>query len=150
MATRLYIVLRSDLLGMSPGRAAAQASHGTSDFHESFAGLSVSTSPAHSMMKSSFKEWKSEAGNFGTAIVLKATYSEIIDLLHDADSARLKDPSKYNFYWKEIIDPEYFYKGPGELFEAHDVMTGAVFFIPPNGSEETEKLYEKIAVLPLF
>ena len=151
MAARLYIVLRSDLIGMSPGRAAAQASHGTSDFHESFGTLKISTVAGHSFMKGAFEDWKREAGNFGTAIVLKASYPEIMDLLDLAFNARHVDPSKYHFYSSKIIDPQYFFKGPGELFEARDVTTGAVFFIPdPIKNPELAKLAEKVGLLQLY
>jgi len=152
MAARLYIALRSDLLGMSPGRAAAQASHGTSTFHEKFNSL-PETSLTYSL-KRAVNEWKEEAEGFGTAIVLKATYGEILDLQDQAVLARAEnsDTSKDNFYFRRIIDPQYFYKGPGELFEAKDVLTGAVVFIPDESREveEVGRLFEKIYALPLF
>lgn len=149
MTRPLYIVLRNDLIGMSPGRAAAQASHGTSQFHEAHRDLDVTTAPSFSFMKQAFKDWKREAGKFGTTIILQASQKQLTSLVSFAGAGVLAD--RFDFWFSEIIDPEYCVSGNEEIFVGKDIRTGAVFFVPEeSGSACSEELFLHLKGLELY
>jgi hypothetical protein len=70
---RLYILLRTDLQSMGPGRAAAQASHASNAFIHDFG-------PGSKCERGDVKEWQRQTKQgFGTAIVLGVTKKQIDD-----------------------------------------------------------------------
>lgn len=151
MSRPLYIILREDLIGMCPGRAAAQASHGTSDFHESMVHLSLShPSGPSKFVVENYQRWKREAGNFGTVIVLRAPTEELNRLWELLWS--FKNPgSNFTFWVKKIIDPEYCIRSQDDLFTASNVVTGLTVFIPeaPPGTN-SDDFYQEIQKLKLW
>lgn len=81
----LFILMRSDLESLNPGKMAAQATHAANDFQ----------SQAQEIMKFEFKQWCGEtdepgcwkAGTFGTTIVLDGkTEEHITNAINDLDS----------------------------------------------------------------
>lgn len=152
MTNPLYILLRTDLLGMSPGRAAAQASHATSLFHEKMTTLNYfSKDVVHSRLISNYSTWKSEAGQFGTTIVLGASARELHELFNKSIEAKIKSLDMQSFYYSEIIDPEYYIKGPDELFKGQNILTGGVFFfVDPIYNEQVQSILEEIKTLQLY
>ena len=84
----LYILMRTDLGSLGPGRAAAQASHAASAFAKKYG------------LTKDYKDWSSQTPQgFGTAIVLGADFNTI-GQLH-------KKAYHQNFATEQIIDPDY-------------------------------------------
>lgn len=75
----LYILVRSGLASMNPGKAAAQAGHGVSQFrHEA---IKFGSPNLDSMLRA----WEDEtSGGFGTCLVLSATYEQLKEVVVNA------------------------------------------------------------------
>jgi peptidyl-tRNA hydrolase len=126
--SRLYIVVRDDLpLSMTKGRAAAQASHATSVFHETFE--KFISSGINQFLSSEYLKWKKETPQgFGTVYVKKASYAKIKEAIALSDQLAC--------IAKEVIDPEYHLKDGSLIFKAYDVTTG-MFAFGPDAKELT-------------
>ena len=61
----LYIMVRTDLASMTPGRVAAQVSHATSSFHEHV------SHHISNYQDGLVERWRSENGVFGKTVVLQ-------------------------------------------------------------------------------
>lgn len=95
---RLYILIRSDLPSMSPGRAMAQASHAANAFIAKF---------GH---RKDVKLWQKETTQgFGTAIVLSASLPQITEIV-----CGLKEPNEL------VVDPEYGVRTDKEMLHLID------------------------------
>lgn len=92
---RLYVVVRTDMASMTPGRIAAQVSHATSQFHEYMHHDDTKNFPID---RSNFRIWK-ENRDFGTTIVLEANCS-LDELLQQSYSMNHSGTGV-------TIDPEY-------------------------------------------
>lgn len=92
---RLYILMRTDLPSMNPGRAMAQAAHAANQFiYERGSSKAV-------------REWQKDANGFGTTICLAATKTLIEDIV---EKARLDA-----HYAGLVYDPTYKFDVPAEL-----------------------------------
>lgn len=101
MTPYLYILMRTDLPSMNPGKAMAQASHASNAFVGKIRDNKLTSNKE-------FETWQKETPqHFGTAIVLGVTG---IQLEKTIGSAKLK-----GFIADNIIDPEYHYKVNGEI-----------------------------------
>ncbi len=108
---RLYILMRTDLPSMGPGRAAAQASHATSAFMKSFG-------PDSKCYRQEVKNWiRMTKQGFGTAIVLGVT-KEQIEAIFD------NGPLKRWIMKEKVYDPDYVirvnYEVAGLLHQNYD------------------------------
>ena len=90
---RLYILMRTDLPSMNPGRAMAQAAHAANQFVYE-----------HGKDKN-VKKWQRDANGFGTTICLAATKSSI-DNLFKIDTQHLSGL---------VYDPTYKFEVSAEL-----------------------------------
>lgn len=89
---RLYILMRTDLDSLSPGRACAQASHATNAFMKEW---------HEKISRGDVKEWtKQTKQGFGTAIVLGVTLKQLEDLWKDKTFKRIIPGGK-------VVDPDY-------------------------------------------
>lgn len=104
---RLYILMRTDLSSMGPGRSAAQASHATSAFMNSFG-------PDSKCQRVEVKEWmRMTKQGFGTAIILGVT-KEQIESIFD------KGPLKRWIMKEKVYDPDYGVHTSWEIFKLLD------------------------------
>ena len=89
----LYILMRTDLDSLNPGKAMAQACHAANQMVCSIESIGTET------IKNRLKDWQSQAGTFGTTIVLdggsEANIRNKIHQIHDECWCGL------------TIDPEY-------------------------------------------
>lgn len=91
---RLYILMRTDLPSMGPGRAAAQSSHATSAFTKTFG-------PYSKLGRQEVKDWmRMTKQGFGTAIVLGVTKAQIEDIFN-------RSPIKDWIMKEKVYDPDY-------------------------------------------
>lgn len=67
MEPKLYILMRSDMDSLNPGKAMAQASHATSQFEHAVRTRIVG---GDSDIANAYERWRGEGGGFGTTIVL--------------------------------------------------------------------------------
>jgi peptidyl-tRNA hydrolase len=86
---RLYILMRNDLQSLTPGRAAAQASHASNAFIHKFG------------KRADVKEWQRQTEQgFGTAIVLGVDNKQLISIF--------EQPAIKHWLVKDkVYDPEY-------------------------------------------
>lgn len=92
---RLYILIRTDLPSMTPGRAMAQAAHASNQFIHEYGN------------RSAVKSWQKDANGFGTTICLAATKSIIEDVVEKA---------KLRMHHAGLVyDPTYKFDVPSEL-----------------------------------
>lgn len=99
--TCLYILMRVDLLSLSNGRAAAQASHASNAFWHKYG----KTKEAQA--------WASSTDQgFGTAIVLGATFEQIKE--------RCAEAIKQKFPCDTVLDPDYAIQFSAELIPFMD------------------------------
>ena len=147
----LYIFLRSDMKSMSPGRAAAQASHATSVFHhwmsenvESFMQFKSENAEVRyddSRMVDLIDNWLTATPQgFGTTIVKGALPADM-ELLHGLAEVE-------NIYADYVVDPDYVIKD-GEEFFTSEVVTGLVLF-GRELLEDSSQLNLLIQTAPLF
>jgi peptidyl-tRNA hydrolase len=101
----LYILIRTDLQSMSPGRAMAQASHASNAFIHTWG------------ERKDTKIWqKQTTQGFGTAIVLGATIDQIETIFDQLSEVKLKGPGIFAPRSK-VVDPEYGIKTTIELYQ---------------------------------
>ena len=72
----LYILMRTDLASMNPGKAIAQGSHATSLFHAAMDNPSGAAS-----WSSEYVEWRSQADGFGTVLTLGCNEQQMRDVI---------------------------------------------------------------------
>lgn len=80
----LFILMRTDMLSMNPGKAIAQGSHATSMFH------TVMEPSANDLpyfvdnvpdSRADYEEWRAQANGFGTVLTLGCTESEMREVI---------------------------------------------------------------------
>lgn len=86
----LYILMRTDMASMNPGKAMAQASHATSCFHrlmENTTEMVMAKNGGHPKgIAADYMEWLAEAAyNFGTVLTLAVTEAEMREVIMYAD-----------------------------------------------------------------
>ena len=115
---RLYILVRTDLPSLNPGKAMAQAAHAANQFIHQFG--------KHQCVK----DWQnSTSAGFGTTICLAASKLDIETFCGD-------HPSKNKIFADEVTDPTYKYSIPKEIYDCIDPMsiTDDPIFCPENNS----------------
>jgi len=106
MEPTLYIIMRSDIPDMNPGKAMAQAAHAQSDFDAKM--LEVAKNPeveaSRKELLLDYAEW-TEDRNFGRTIVVSATEDEIDRISYAGKVAGFTvDPTyPWRNYWKEVF-----------------------------------------------
>jgi len=112
---RLYILIRSDIYQMNPGKLGAQAAHAATKFV--FDALDNDDQEVNTQML----HWRQQAGGgFGTKITLAATEAEI--------HATMQQLNEYGLQTGLVIDPTYpFTNYFGEFFTAEELTAGYVF-----------------------
>jgi len=131
----LLILMRNDMESMTPGRAAAQASHATSDFTNQMESLL-----SHTQIE--YKKWKeSTTQSFGTTIVVGV----------DEDQMNLYTDYSRDAYCCGIIkDPTYPIRD-GKTTHYVKVDTCAWIFInSPYPISDNPNLFSELKQLPLF
>jgi len=118
---RMYILVRSDIYDLNPGKLGAQTGHAASMLAKT-----VYSSPGDDNWHH-YKEWEGDRG-FGTKITLTATQEEIIGTLKYMDDL--------NLLCGKVVDPTYPFKNYfGEMFTAMELTVGYVF-VPMDVDQE--------------
>lgn len=111
---RLYILARTDIYQMNPGKLAAQAAHAATKFV-----FEVMAQGDPDLVAAMF-EWADQGGGFGTKITLAATQDEILDMAERAVAQ--------GFSAGVVVDPSYpFTNHFGEFFTTEELTCGWVF-----------------------
>ena len=126
----LVIVVRDDLDSMSPGRAIAQGSHATSEFHEHMFRLEDGQHDA----KALFKKWQ-DGLDFGTTLVFQANAKKMSKVYLAAVESEV--PA-----YGETIDPTYSVRD-GSTTHKLSVQTCAWFF---TGRKQAEMLTRDLSL----
>lgn len=134
MEPTLYIIMRSDIPDMNPGKGMAQAAHAQADFDAAISRmLKGPDNPDHKELLLDYAEW-AEDRNFGRTIVLNATEDEIDRITYSAKIAGM------------TVDPTYPWKNYwGEVFVTDEVTCGWVFV-----SDENAQDIDLVKHLPLY
>lgn len=123
----LYIIMRSDIPDMNPGKLAAQAAHVASDF-EHWVKHIESQPDQYSELLYQIAEWRKGAISCGTTICLSATKDEILETIRITDfSGGFVDPT---YPWKNWY---------GTLFLTEE-LTGSWFFVCDENEKDLELL----------
>tara|TARA_R110000851_G_scaffold227207_3_gene380037 strand:- start:51 stop:497 length:447 start_codon:yes stop_codon:yes gene_type:complete len=128
---RLYIIVRSDIAELTPGKLGAQTGHAASMFARQV------RHSGDTLLNASYKQWEGDRG-FGTKIVLSATKDDI-DILIDTISLHQPCPAHYGI----VVDPSYPFRNYfGEMFTAKE-MTCAFVFVTPELADEPLRILRK-------
>jgi len=95
----LYIIMRRDIPDMNPGKAMAQASHATSDFHRYESVWGIPT----------YDEWTEER-SFGRVILLSADLDVLKSLIDTHSISGITMDPTYpwrNYYYDTMLTKEY-------------------------------------------
>jgi len=116
MNPTLYIIMRSDLPDLNPGKGMAQAAHAQADFDNIVIKVTADIDfPGREGFLEGFEKW-SEDRNFGRTIVLSATEDEIDRISYAGNVAGF------------TVDPTYPWKNYyGEMFVTEEVTCGWIF-----------------------
>lgn len=114
---RLYLVMRSDLYQMNPGKLAAQAAHAATQF------VYDTIDANDTELSDQVYHWRNQAGGgFGTKITLAATQADILAMV---DWMRAQGRMA-----NTVVDPTYpFTNYFGDAFTASE-LTGSYVFAP--------------------
>lgn len=123
----LYILVRTELDSMTPGRVAAQVSHASNQFtHE----LNINSHKLNNKLITMYTTWKLQANGFGTAIVLdgigRFTIDGVIDMLKDDIT-----------FTGLVIDPEYHVSDGASTHLVPNVLTCGYVFIDKDVVDNT-------------
>lgn len=120
---RLYIIMRSDIYDMTPGKLGAQSGHAASKFtYNMMIASYIDSSKSHACKSATpaFKEWLDGDRGFGTKITLAATQSDILGLTYHAEGEGQVAGT--------VIDTSYPFKNYfGKVFTAEELTCGYVF-----------------------
>jgi len=138
MEPTLYIIMRSDLQDMNPGKGMAQAAHAQADF-DSYIFMMVgndNNTPVDLSGKKAvlidYAEWCG-VRNFGRTIVLEGTQDQIADIAAQGKHSGI------------TVDPTYPWKNYyGELYVTEEVTCGWAFI--SYGNTEDLELTAKLSL----
>lgn len=118
---KLYIIVRTDMASMNPGRVAAQTSHAANYFVKVAKELVECLEEQDDQFIKNFSEWENETDQgFGTVIVLDGgTKENILQKLEEIDRQYLTGI---------VIDPEYPIQDGDYVHIIPNVMTCAFAF----------------------
>jgi len=127
----LYIIMRSDIPDLNPGKMAAQAAHAQADFDQ-WGKTLERDSEQYSALLGEIEEWK-DGRSFGRTLVLSATGASITHLVATTDFSGL------------TVDPTYPWRNYyGELFLSNELTCAWAFLCNENPLDE-----EKLKAFPL-
>jgi hypothetical protein len=128
---RLYILMRTDMASMTPGRACAQAAHAQSEFE---AYIDTAAHAAQRVNTELFKDYDLWKGNynFGTVIILGAEYSQIEYFFLES----------FEGYRGRVIDPEYSVADGFFTHKVPNVLTCAWAFCDKELGDEVFSMFE--------
>lgn len=110
----LYIIMRTDIADMNPGKGIAQGSHATSDFEQWMRGIRQQPEQYGELI-AEYDRWR-EDRSFGRVIVLEATLDQMAEVAMQSDFAGL------------TTDPTYPYRNwYGDVFLAEEITCMWVF-----------------------
>lgn len=119
MEPTLYILMRTDIPDMNPGKAMAQAAHAQADFDEWVTDLKDWPAEAQSTLDQ-VDVWKQDR-SFGRTLVLSATKAEIEAVANATQFAGV------------TVDPTYPWRNfYGDLFLSNEVTCGWMFLCDVN------------------
>lgn len=133
---RLYLLMRTDIAQMNPGKLAAQAAHAATQFVFDVLDQDKSDSSVQALLKE-MSIWREQgSGGFGTKITLAATETQIHEKLAVMNG-------RFGLQVGLVIDPTYPMTNYwGEPFVRKE-MTGAYVFVPHTAPREVlEELKE--------
>jgi len=114
MEPTLYILMRTDIADMNPGKAIAQGSHATSDFEKWIRGIRAQPDQYGELI-AEYDRWR-EDRSFGRVIVLEATLDQMVTVVQE------------NCFAGMTVDPTYPYRNwYGDLFVAEEVTCAWCF-----------------------
>lgn len=100
MTPILYILMRTDLPSMNPGKAIAQGSHAANQFVYTMNTLNI-----HKNLENMFNIWQSETNKgFGTVLVLGATKDQIDFTFGEIDDTKVNSTNCLSDW---VVDPTY-------------------------------------------
>lgn len=125
MNPALFIISRTDMASMNPGRAIAQGSHATSLFEARARELTGvgnidgvdGLTPQDQRIREQYKIWQNSANGFGVTYV------------YETDAAGLKSIDdelgclNYEVLWGKVVDPDYIVKDGDWSWIQRDVET---------------------------
>lgn len=126
---KLYILVRTDMDSMTPGRIAAQASHAANQFvfdynkdiehyGKDYKALGDILAP----LRESYEEWVNQTpSGFGTVIVLNGGGERDI-------RSFLETLDQNDYFFARVIDPEYAVKDGNSVHFVENVLTCAYVF----------------------
>lgn len=93
----LYIIMRNDLNSLNPGKAVAQGAHAANQFQSHIESIDK---PSNKNIIMLYENWKSQAFQFGTTIVLQGSEFEIASINEEALIVN-------DVVYGKVIDPTY-------------------------------------------
>lgn len=113
---RLYILMRTDIYQMNPGKLGAQAAHAATQF------VFDTLDGTDSDLVDAMNTWRHQAGGgFGTKITLAATQAQIRQTVTDLSN-------DFGLKTGLVVDPTYpFTNYFGDFFTAEELTAGYVF-----------------------
>lgn len=130
---RLYILARSDIYQMNPGKLAAQAAHAATKF------VRTVFKRNNPNLMTQYEYWDGGRG-FGTKITLSATEADILEAVKVLDAMGLQTGT--------VVDPTYpFSNYFGEFFTAKE-LTCAYVFAPTDVPQEALDYLRKFSLHP--
>ena len=88
-----FVLMRTDLASMNPGKAVAQGTHAASDFESKLREADDES------VKAAFAKWRASTGTFGTTITLGVNERELREIVANLQTA--------GYYANIIHDPTY-------------------------------------------
>ena len=167
----LYILMRTDLPSMNPGKAMAQASHASNAFMFNATNEFRSKPEDTPLVIQHAINWSSETDQgFGTVLVLGATMDDIVkvrefDVLNTATDL---ESGRMNILFEEVIDPTYPYivnleiidliEGKYHTAEPHELESGdfacfrkevtCAYLFADKNNEHIQKLVDHLDLHP--
>jgi len=128
----LYILMRSDMASLNPGKAMAQAAHAANQMvYEAFSGK------ANSKTISAVEKWQKQANGFGTTIVLDVGGEyDLQTLMVQFDMSS----NNSDFFYNITVDPEYPLVDGEFIHQIPNVPTCGYVFSPAGRCVELDHL----------
>lgn len=116
--SRLYIIVRSDIADLTPGKLGAQTAHAASMLANQV------TNSGDLDLQLHYANWEGDR-HFGTTVVLTATKADICSLVDTMCN------NLHCLYADVVVDPSYPFRNYfGEMFTAEELTCGYVFVTP--------------------
>ncbi len=130
--SRLYLLARTDIYQMNPGKGWAHGGHAATQFVFDVLDIAKSVGSPKSMtgLQNLMNGWRQQGGGgFGTKIALALTKAEIIETV-----ATMRD--EFKLQANTVVDPTYpFTNWQGDFYTAKE-LTGGYVFVPLDAPAE--------------